>query len=80
MENKGISIGAYYDLNREYLNQKEELEKKIRQDLVDNRDLYPVGAEEIYCFEYSDKISEDDEKKLVEIESKDGDTLVISVE
>ena len=55
-------------MNKEYLELKENLEKRIRLDLVENREEYPAGAEEIYCFDFGEDVSEEDEEKLITIE------------
>lgn len=69
MEDKIIFASEYVKLNKRYLEQKEELEKQIRLDLVENRDAYPAGAEETYCFDYGDEISAENEQKLMLLES-----------
>ena len=48
MENKGMSIGEYYNLNNEYLKRKAEVEEAILKHMNENPQEYPNGAKEVY--------------------------------
>ena len=67
MENS-ISLSDYIELNNEYLKLNAEIEEKVRNELTENKDNYPIGAEELYFFDSAEELSPDDEDKLGTIE------------
>ena len=67
MENS-ISLSDYIELNNEYLKLNAEIEEKVRNELTENKDNYPIGAEELYFFDSAEGLSPDDEDKLGTIE------------
>ena len=69
MEEVRINIDDYVKLNEAYLSKQAEIENKIKNDLVENRNEYPAGAEELYLFDYNSEISPESEDKLSLIEA-----------
>ena len=75
MENKTISVQDYIELNKEYVNFRASLDEKIKNELKNNKEEYPVGAEELFFFEYDKELSEEDENKIMLIENILGERL-----
>jgi len=69
MEENKILASDFIKLNEAYLQKQTEIEQKIKKDLIENRDNYPSGAEELYCFDYCSELDPENEDKLSIIES-----------
>ena len=69
MDDKVMYASEYLKLNKRYLERKEEIEELIRKDLIENREEYPAGAEETYCFDFGEEVSSENEEKLMILET-----------
>ena len=68
MEDNKIYASEFIELNKEYLELQSEIDSKIKEDLINNRDIYPVGAEELYFFDYKQESEDCNEDKIALID------------
>ena len=64
-----VALSDYLRLNEEFIQKEKLLEDKIKVDIENNPDKYPVNAMDLYFFDYREDLSEDEEEGLVLLEN-----------